>query len=113
MGNWHNRKRKKLVYDRGGELLNQKFENLSNECGFTHTFSPLETPDHNRYAKGANRTVLEKARCLMSHTNLPNEYWEEAINTALFLSNISPTSYRGNKLPHLLWTNTHAKLTKL
>ncbi|MBW0468378.1 hypothetical protein O181_008093 [Austropuccinia psidii MF-1] len=111
--NWHNRPSKKLVSHRGGEFLNQKFKNLSNECGFTHIFSPPETPEHNGYAKRANRTVLEKARCLMNHSNLPNQYWAEAISTAVFLYNLSPTPSRGNKSPYVLWTNTPAKLTRL
>ncbi|MBW0480527.1 hypothetical protein O181_020242 [Austropuccinia psidii MF-1] len=113
MENWHNRKLKKLVFDRGGEFLNQKFKNLSNECGFMHMFSPPETLEHNGYAKRANHTVLEKASCLMNHTNLPNQYWAEAINTAVFLSKLSPTPSIGNKSPHLLWTDTPAKLTRL
>ncbi|MBW0503015.1 hypothetical protein O181_042730 [Austropuccinia psidii MF-1] len=113
MENHHNRKIKKLVSDRGGEFLNQKFANLSNKCGFVHIFSPPETPEHNTYAKIKNCTVLEKAWCLMNHSSLPNQYGEEAVNTAVFLSNLSPTPSGENKSPHLLWTNTSAKLTKL
>ncbi|MBW0568413.1 hypothetical protein O181_108128 [Austropuccinia psidii MF-1] len=113
MENHHDRKRKILVSDRGGEFLNQKFENLSNECGFVHIFSPPETPEHNGYSKRANHTVMEKACCLMNHSSLPNQYWAEAVNTAIFLSNLSPTLSRENKSPHLLWTNTSTKLTKL
>ncbi|MBW0539903.1 hypothetical protein O181_079618 [Austropuccinia psidii MF-1] len=113
MENHHDRKIKKLVSDRGGEFLNQKFENLSNRCGFVHILSPPETPEHNGYAERANRTVMEKARCLMNHSNLPNQYWAEAVNTAVFLSNLSPTPSRENKSPHYLWTNTSAKLTKI
>ncbi|MBW0565459.1 hypothetical protein O181_105174 [Austropuccinia psidii MF-1] len=49
----------------------------------------------------------------MNHANLPNQYWAEAINTAVFLSNLLPTPSRGNQLPYVLWTNTPAKLTRL
>ncbi|MBW0583667.1 hypothetical protein O181_123382 [Austropuccinia psidii MF-1] len=72
MENWHNRKIRKLVSDREGEFLNQRFEALENDCGFVHIFAPPETPEHNGFAERANRTILEKARCLMSPTNLPN-----------------------------------------
>ncbi|MBW0571667.1 hypothetical protein O181_111382 [Austropuccinia psidii MF-1] len=88
MENWHERKSKKLVSDRGGEFHNEKFKDLSNECGFIHTLSSPETPEHNRYAERANRTVLEKARCLMNHANLPNQYWAEEINTAAVIHNL-------------------------
>ncbi|MBW0520964.1 hypothetical protein O181_060679 [Austropuccinia psidii MF-1] len=56
---------------------------------------------------------MEKACCLMNHSSLPNQYWEEAVNTAVFLSNLSPTPSRENKSPNFFWTNTSAKLTKL
>ncbi|MBW0578728.1 hypothetical protein O181_118443 [Austropuccinia psidii MF-1] len=89
MENHHDRKIKKLVSDRG------------------------ETPEHNGFAERANRTVLEKACFLLNHSNLPNQYWAEAVNTVVFLSNFSPTASRGNKSPHSLWTNSSIKLTKL
>ncbi|MBW0487659.1 hypothetical protein O181_027374 [Austropuccinia psidii MF-1] len=113
MENHHDRKIKKLVSDRGGKFLNQKFKNLSTECGFVHIFSPPETPEHNGFAERANRTVLEKAHCLLNHSNLPDQYWAEAVNTAAFLSNLSPMAWRVNKSPHSLWTNSSIKLTKL
>ncbi|MBW0482385.1 hypothetical protein O181_022100 [Austropuccinia psidii MF-1] len=113
MENHHDRKIKKLVSERGGEFLNQKFENLSTKCGFVHIFSPPETPEHNRFSERAKRTVLQKACCLLNHSSFPNQYWAEAVNTAVFLSNLSPTALRGNKSPHFLWTNSSFKLTKL
>ncbi|MBW0488376.1 hypothetical protein O181_028091 [Austropuccinia psidii MF-1] len=113
MENWHNRKIRKLVSDRGGEFLNQRFEALANECGFVHIFAPPETPEHNGFSERANRTILEKARCLMSPTNLPNRYWAEAINTAVFLSNLSPTLSRDGKSPQFLWSSISPNLTGL
>ncbi|MBW0571763.1 hypothetical protein O181_111478 [Austropuccinia psidii MF-1] len=41
----------------------------------------------------------------MNPTNLPNEYWAEAIHTAVFLSSLSPTYCRNNKYPQFLWRN--------
>ncbi|MBW0475274.1 hypothetical protein O181_014989 [Austropuccinia psidii MF-1] len=58
MENWHNRKLKKLVSDRGGKFLNKKLKNNSNECGFTHKFSPPETPEHSGYAERSNSTAV-------------------------------------------------------
>ncbi|MBW0481735.1 hypothetical protein O181_021450 [Austropuccinia psidii MF-1] len=97
MENQQDKRIKKLTSDRGGEFLNEKFKILAENCGFIHIFSPPETPEHNGYAERCNRTILEKARCLMGTANLPNQYWAEAINTAVFLSNMSPTPSRGNK----------------
>ncbi|MBW0499049.1 hypothetical protein O181_038764 [Austropuccinia psidii MF-1] len=111
MENWHNQKIRKLISDRGGVFLNQKFETLAKECGFVHIFAPPKTPEHNGFAERANCTILEKALFLMNPTNLPNHYWEEAMNTAVFLSNLSTNHFRNNKSPQFLWRNVSPKLS--
>ncbi|MBW0465173.1 hypothetical protein O181_004888 [Austropuccinia psidii MF-1] len=89
MENKHNRKLKKLVSNQG------------------------ETPQHNGYAEQENRTILEKARCLINPTNLPKSFWAEAINTSVFLSNLSTTISHNNKFPHLLWYNNPGRINRL
>ncbi|MBW0525433.1 hypothetical protein O181_065148 [Austropuccinia psidii MF-1] len=113
MENQQDKKIKKLTSDRGGEFLNEQFKRLAENCGFIHIFSMPETPEHNGYAERCNPTILEKARCLMGTANLPNQYWAEAINTAVFLSNMSPTPFRGNKTPYQLWSNIPPRLYRL
>jgi hypothetical protein len=34
-----------------------------------------------------NRTLIESARSMMSHANLPKDFWAEAVNTATFIRN--------------------------
>ncbi|MBW0492091.1 hypothetical protein O181_031806 [Austropuccinia psidii MF-1] len=91
MENLHNRALRKLVSDQGGEFLNNQFKKLSEECGFEHVMSPAKTPQRNGFAERANQTILEKAKCILSHSSLPNSYWAKAVNTAMLLSNITPT----------------------
>ncbi|MBW0545603.1 hypothetical protein O181_085318, partial [Austropuccinia psidii MF-1] len=102
----HDQSLKKVVSDRGGEFLNEKFKSLSETQGFIHVFSPAHTPQHNGFAKRENRTILEKARCILNGSNLPNSYWAEAINTSTILSNIIPTPSRRNLSPYSLWKRT-------
>ncbi|MBW0534866.1 hypothetical protein O181_074581 [Austropuccinia psidii MF-1] len=106
-------KLKKLISDRGGEFLNKRFEQLAKEHGFDHRFSPPETPQHNGFAKRSNQTILKKARCLLGSCNLPAVYWAQAINTAVLLSNLTPTQSRKNKSPHYLWTGQEPRLKQL
>ncbi|MBW0536448.1 hypothetical protein O181_076163 [Austropuccinia psidii MF-1] len=113
MENIHDRTIKKLVSDCGGEFLNEKFKKLSEEQGFTHFFSPPETPQHNGFAERANRTILEKARCMLSTSNLPNCYWAEAVNTATLLSNFTPTPSRTNNCPFALWKRVSPRIKKI
>ncbi|MBW0499101.1 hypothetical protein O181_038816, partial [Austropuccinia psidii MF-1] len=113
MENFHDRTLKRLVSDRGGEFLNHQFQRLSEECGFKHLMSPAETPQHNGFAERANRTILEKARCLLNGSNLLSTYWAEAVNTATLLSNLTPTPSRVNRSPYSLWKGSPPTIKKL
>ncbi|MBW0566761.1 hypothetical protein O181_106476 [Austropuccinia psidii MF-1] len=104
---------KRLVTNRGGEFVNHNFKKLSNDCENVHIMAPPETPQHNGFAERANRTILEKTHCLMSQANLPKNYWEDTVSTAVLLLNLSPTASRKNQSPHFLWTNTLPKLERL
>ncbi|MBW0502256.1 hypothetical protein O181_041971 [Austropuccinia psidii MF-1] len=113
MENLNDRSLKKLVSDRGGEFLNNDFKLLAETQGFVHVFSPPDTPQHNGYAEQANRTILEKTRCLLNSSGLPNHYWAESLNTAVFLSNLIPTLSRFNLSPYSLWTGNPPRIKKL
>ncbi|MBW0501514.1 hypothetical protein O181_041229 [Austropuccinia psidii MF-1] len=113
MENQHDRRIKNLVSDRGGEFLNERFKRLALESGFIHTFSPSYTPQHNGFAERANRTILDKAKCLLNGCGLPKQFWAEAINTATFLCNLIPTPSRHNKSPYALWTGKSPRIKKL
>ncbi|MBW0564234.1 hypothetical protein O181_103949 [Austropuccinia psidii MF-1] len=113
MENQQDQKIKRSVSDRGGKFLNKHFKNLAEVCGITHILSPAETPQHNGYAERANRTILEKTRCLLGSANLPDYYWAEAVSTATLLSNLIPTPLRMTKSPYLLWTNQYPRVKRL
>ncbi|MBW0584830.1 hypothetical protein O181_124545, partial [Austropuccinia psidii MF-1] len=113
MQNLHDRKRKKIVTDGGGKFVNNQFKTLANHQGFIHCIAPPYTPQHNGFAERANRTLLDKARCLLLMSNLPNYYWAKSVNTATSLSNAVPTPSRYNKSPHLLWTGMPSKIQRL
>jgi transposase InsO family protein len=111
--NTHNAKVKEIVSDRGGEFLNHTFAEMVLARGITHTLSPPYTPQHNGFAERANWTILDKACCLMTSSNLPRSYWAEAVNTAVFLSNLLPTASCSNQSPYQLWTNSPPPLRRL
>ncbi|MBW0499863.1 hypothetical protein O181_039578 [Austropuccinia psidii MF-1] len=99
--------------DQGGEFLSSHFKQLADECEFVHSFSPAYTPEHNGFAKRANRTILEQAKCMLNASKLPNTYWAEAVSTATLLSNYTPTPSRHNHSPHMLWTDCSPKIKKV
>jgi hypothetical protein len=51
------------------------------------------TPEQNGVAERLNRTIVEKARCMLLSSNLPKSFWTEAVTNSGFsdksLSNCS------------------------
>ncbi|MBW0491917.1 hypothetical protein O181_031632 [Austropuccinia psidii MF-1] len=107
------RRIKKIVSDRGGYFINSEFKQLANESGFIHITSSPYTPQLNGFAERANRAILEKARCLLLGTNLPNQYWAEAVNHATLLINLIPTPSRNNQSPLYHWTGNALRIKRM
>ena len=50
-----------------------------------------KTPQQNDVAERMNRTLVETVRLMLSDTKLPKQFWAEALSTAVYLCNRSPT----------------------
>ena len=57
-------------------------------------------PQSNGKAERLNRTLIEKARCMMIAANIPQYLWTAAVETANYLRNRSPSSILLNKTPY-------------
>ena len=82
---------KVLRSDNGGEYCSKEFTSYLKEKGIAHQLTVPYTPQQNGVAERMNRTLVESARSMMSHAALPTNFWAEAINTAVYLRNRSPT----------------------
>ena len=51
-----------------------------------------------------NRTILERVRCLLSHSKLPRSFWGEAMRTIVDLINLSPSVPLNGDVPEKVWT---------
>nr|KYP38721.1 Retrovirus-related Pol polyprotein from transposon TNT 1-94 [Cajanus cajan] len=60
-----------------------------------------------------NRTLLEKARCLLSNDGLTKSFWVEAMNTTCYLVNRSPSTAIGCKTPIEVWSTKPANYSIL
>nr|KYP47564.1 Retrovirus-related Pol polyprotein from transposon TNT 1-94 [Cajanus cajan] len=60
-----------------------------------------------------NRTLLEKARCLLSNAGLTKIFWAKAMNTACYLVNRSPSTTIGCKTPTEVWSTKPANYSIL
>lgn len=89
--------------DNGREYVNCELNEFFKSKGIIHQRSVSYTPQQNGVAERANRTLVEMARCMLEESKLPQYLWSEAINTATYIRNRSPTKVLKDKTPHECW----------
>ena len=60
-----------LRTDRGREYLSDQFRQICEEKGIMRQLTTPYTPQQNGVAERRNRTLLDMARSMMAHANLP------------------------------------------
>ncbi len=92
-----------LRSDNGGEYTSHRFKEHLKACGVRHEFSIPGTPEQNGVAERLNRTLVEATRSMLLDADLPQQYWAEAVNTATYLRNRSPTTAVKGMTPYQAW----------
>lgn len=106
------RKIKILRSDNGTEYMNQRMAKILERNGILHQTSTPHTPQQNGLAERMNRTVVEKARCMLFDAKINTSFWAEAVSTAIYLINRLPSSGTG-KTPYEIWYGRKPDLTQL
>ncbi|KAJ8709420.1 hypothetical protein PYW07_009246 [Mythimna separata] len=104
---------KRVRSDNGSEFCNRSFANHFTQCGIIHETTVPYTPQQNGVAERLNRTLMEKSRAMLQDADLDKKYWAEAVNTACYLKNRSPTAALKNATPEELWTGSKVDLSHL
>ncbi|KAL0374317.1 UNVERIFIED_CONTAM: Retrovirus-related Pol polyprotein from transposon TNT 1-94 [Sesamum radiatum] len=60
-----------------------------------------------------NRTLLNKVRCLLISSGLTKSFWGDALMTAAYLINRSPSVPLSGKVPECVWTDSDIDLSSL
>ena len=94
---------KTLRTDNGGEFTSKSFQAHLKACGIRHELTIPKTPEQNGVAERLNRTLVETTRAMLLDAKLPHMFWAEAISTAAYLRNRSPTSAVEGTTPHQAW----------
>lgn len=103
-----------LRCDRGGEYVSNQFTQFCDSEGIRISYSAPRNPSQNGKAERMNRTLMEKARCLLFDSNFGNEMWGEAIMTATYLINRLPSSsLPKNVTPAERWYGFKPDLNKI
>nr|GFA02669.1 hypothetical protein [Tanacetum cinerariifolium] len=79
---------------------NLEFNNLCKESGIARHLTVAGTSQHYGLAERMNRTLMNKVRCLLIQSGLPDSFWAEATVTASYLINRSPSTSLEKKTPY-------------
>jgi hypothetical protein len=90
---------KVLRTDNGGEYTSLEFTDYLKKEGIQHELSVPKIPEQNGVAKRMNRTLAETIRSMLPE----NSFLAEALSTAVYLRNRSPTVTVKNKTPYEAW----------
>ena len=93
---------KVLRTDNGGEYTSRRFEKYLKDEGIRHEVTIPKTPEQNGVSERMNRTLVEMTRSMLHGS--PRTFWAEALSTAVYLRNRSPTIAVHGMTPYEAYT---------
>ena len=81
--------------------------------GVRHELTVPKTPEQNGVAERMNRTLVETTRSMLADSKLPQKFWAEALSTAVYLRNRSPTKSVEAMTPSEAWTGEKPNVNHL
>ena len=104
------RKLKAIRTDNGGEFTSAKFVDYLKSEGIRHERTVPKTPQQIGVAEWMNRTLIET---MLTHAQIPHSFWAEALTTAVYLRNRTPTKAVMDMTPYEAWTGKKPKVSYL
>ncbi|RVW33465.1 Retrovirus-related Pol polyprotein from transposon RE2 [Vitis vinifera] len=86
--------------DNAREYFSTSFTSFMSHHGILHQSSCAHTPQQNGVAEHKNRHLVETARTILLHSNVPFRFWGDAVLTACYLINHMPSSVLHDQIPH-------------
>ena len=111
--NHFNVKIKILRSDNGGEYTSIAFKQHLAAHGIIQQTSCPYTPQQNGVPERKNRHLMEVARSLMFHANVPKRFWGDAVFTATYLINRTPTRVLLDSTPYEVLNKTKPSIDHL
>lgn len=113
IGNIKNKNVKVLRTDGAKEFIAKEVEDYLSLNGIQHQLSVRYSPQQNGVAERMNRTIMETVRCMLHDANMTDEFWGEAVSTAVYLINRRPNSSIEFKIPEEIWSGKPIDFSKI
>ena len=98
------RKIKYLRIDNGFEFCIEEFNDFCKVHGIARHYTIRHTPQQNGVTERMNKTLLEKARCMLLQDKMSKVIWAKAVHTDYHIVNQSPASAIDFKTPNEVWS---------
>lgn len=82
----------------------EQFERYCKLSGIRLEKTSAKTPQLNDVAERMSRAIVERIKCMLSHTKLPKTFWGKAIRTIVDLINLSPVAVLDSGVSNRVWT---------
>ncbi len=96
-----------------GEYDNKAFRDILSSGGISFEPSAPYTQNQNGVSERKIRSIVEKARCMLHDASLGARFWAEAVSTAVYLLNRSPTRALEGQTPYEAWYGSRPSLHHL
>jgi hypothetical protein len=93
-----------LRSDNGGEYCSKEFDDYCSYHGILREKTVPRTPQENGVSERMNRTIMERARSMRFHANLPLQFWADVVDTVVHLINRGPSSSLNGRILEEEWT---------
>jgi hypothetical protein len=88
---------KNVRSDNGSEFVNRNLQHFFRSKGIHHQLTTFYSPAQNGVAEKTNRTLIEGTRALLFESQLPPQFWAEAMCCFTYIKNRAPC-HMNNKL---------------
>ena len=99
--------------DNGTEIFQSLCSSIFNQNGILHQRSVPRTPQQNGRIERKHRHLVETARAMKIHANLPSKFWGSYTLAAVYIINRMPTSLLKWKSPFETLFNMKPDLSHL
>lgn len=104
---------KAIRTDNAREFSSKQFTELLTAHGIEHQLTVRFCPEQNGIAERMNRTIMDIVRTMLNDTKLSEEFWAEAVHTAVYLYNRRPHSAIDFKLPEEVYYDKQVELSNI
>lgn len=107
------KKLKHVRLDMGREWYNEQWNRYAKDCGILLDYTTPYAHQQNGKAERSMRTLLDMARTMLADSSLPQKYWADAVQCAVYTRNFIPPTNAPMMIPAERWLRRRQDVSHL